>query len=53
MMKMLTNLTMQNQQVLQQVLQQQHQSAGAAGDRGLQQQMVAGEGGRVVESGGA
>ena len=66
MMKMLANLTMQNQQLLQQHLQQQQQTAavagdrgvqqqtaGAADDRGLQQQMAAGDGGRVQESGGA
>ena len=66
MMKMLANLTMQNQQLLQQHLQQQQQTAAVAGvrgvqqqtagatdDRGLQQQMAAGDGGRVQESGGA
>ena len=53
MMKMLANLTMQNQQLLQQHLQQQQQTAGAAHNRGLQQQMAAGDGGRVQESGGA
>ena len=63
MMKMLANLTIQNQQLLQQHLQQnaaaagdrgaQQQTAGAADNRGLQQQMVAGDGGRVQESGGA
>ena len=66
MMKMLANLTMQNQQLLQQHLQQQQQTAAVAGDRGvqqqtagtadnrgLQQQMSAGDGGRVQESGGA
>ena len=60
MMKMLANLTMQNQQLLQQQLQQQQQTAAVAGDRGvqqqtagaadnrgLQQQMAAGDGGRV------
>ena len=65
-MKMLANLTMQNQQLLQQHLQQQQQTAAVAGDRGvqqqtagvadnrgLQQQMAAGDGGRVQESGGA
>ena len=63
MMKMLANLTIQNQQLLQQHLQLQ-QTAAAAGDRGvqqqtagaadnrrLQQQMAAGDGGRVQESG--
>ena len=66
MMKMLANLTMQNQQLLQQHLQQQQQTAAVAGDRGvqqqtagaadnrgLQQQMAAGDGGRVQKSGGA
>ena len=66
MMKMLANLTMQNQQLLQQHLQQQQQTAAVAGDRGvqqqtagaadsrgLQQQMAAGDGDRVQESGGA
>ena len=63
MMKMLANLTMQNQQLLQQHLQQtavaagdrgvQQQSTGATDNRGLQQQMPAGDGGRVQESGGA
>ena len=53
MLKMLANLTMQDQQLLQQHLQQQQQTAAAAGDRGLQQQMAAGEGGHVKESGGA
>ena len=38
MMKMLANLTMQNQQLLQQYLQQQQQTAAVAGDRGVQQQ---------------
>ena len=65
-MKMLANLTIQNQQLLQQHLQQQQQTAAVAGDRGvqqqtagaadnrgLQQQMAAGDGGRVQESGGA
>ena len=65
MMKMLANLTKQNQQLLQQHLQQQQQTTAAAGDRGvqqqtacaadnrgLQQQMAAGDGGRVQESGG-
>ena len=46
-MKMLANLTMQNQQLLQQ------QTAGAADNRGLQQMLVAGDGGRVQESSGA
>ena len=63
MMKVLTNLTIQNQQLLQQHLQQtaaaagdrgvQQQTAGAADNRGLQQQMAAGDGGCVEESGGA
>ena len=53
MMKMLANLTIQNQQLLQQHLHQQQHPAAAAGDRGLQQQMAAGEGGRVQEPGGA
>ena len=64
MMKMLANLTIQNQQLLQQQhLQQtvaaagdrgvQQQSTGAVDNRGLQQQMAAGDGGRVQESGGA
>ena len=64
MMKMLANLTLQNQQLLQQHLQQivaaagdrgvQQQTAGAADNRGLQQQMAAGDSGRVQEeSGGA
>ena len=53
MIKMLANLTIQNQQLLQQHLQQQQQTAAAAGDRGLQQQMAAGEGGHVQESGSA
>ena len=63
MMKMLANLTMQNQQLLQQHLQQtaagagvpgvQQTTAGAADNRGLQQQMAAGAGGRAQESGGA
>ena len=63
MMKMLANLTIQNQQLLLQHLQQnaaaagdcgvQQQTAGAADNRGLQQQMAAGDGGRVQESGGA
>ena len=64
MMKMLADLTMQNQQPLQQHLQQQtaaaagdrgvqQQTAGAADNRGLQQQMAAGDGDRVQESGGA
>ena len=63
MMKMLANLTMQNQQLLQQHLQQtaavagdrgvQQQSTGAADKRGLQQQMAAGDGGHIQESGGA
>ena len=47
MMKMLANLTMQNQQPLQQ------QTAGAADNRGLQQMLAAGDGGRVQESSGA
>ena len=46
-MKMLANLTMQNQQLLQQ------QTAGAADNRGLQQMLAAGDGGRVQESSGA
>ena len=37
-MKMLANLTIQNQQLLQQHLQQQQQTAAVAGDRGVQQQ---------------
>ena len=49
MMKMLANLTMQNQQHLQ----QQQQTTAAAGDRGQHQQLAAGEGCRVQESGGA
>ena len=63
MMKMLANLTIQNQQLLQQHLQQnaaaagdrgvQQQTAGAADNRGLQQQMAAGDGGRVQEPSGA
>ena len=63
MMKMLANLTIQNQQLLQQHLQQnaaaagdrrvQQTTAGAADNHGLQQQMAAGDGGRVQESGGA
>ena len=63
MMKMLANLTTQNQQLLQQHLQQtaavagvpgvQQTTAGAADNRGLQQQMAAGAGGRAQESGGA
>ena len=63
MMKMLANLTIQNQQLLQQRLHQnaaaagdrgvQHTTAGAADSRGLQQQMAAGDGGCVQESGGA
>ena len=66
MMKMLGNLIIQNQQLLQQHLQQQKQTAAAAGDRGvqqqttgaednrgLQQQMAARDDGRVRESGGA
>ena len=62
-MKMLGNLTIQNQKLLQQHLQQnaaaagdcgvQHQTAGAADNRGLQQQQAAGDGGRVQESGDA
>ena len=62
-MMMLANLTIQNQQLLQQHLQQtaaaagdrgvQQQIAGAADNRGLQQQMAAEDGGRVQESGGA
>ena len=65
-MKMLANLTIQNQQLLQQHLQQQQQTAAVAGDRGvqqqtagaadnrgLQQQMAVGDGGRVQEPGGA
>ena len=66
-MKMLANLAMQNQQLLQQHLQQQQQTAAVAGDRGVQQQiagaadnrglqqqqMSAGDGGRVQESDGA
>ena len=65
-MKMLANLTLHNQQLLQQLLQKQKQNAAAAddrglqpqtaaaaGNRGLQQQMAAGDGGRVQESGGA
>ena len=60
MMKMLANLTIQNQQHLQQQTAAaagdrgvQQQTAGAADNRGLQQQMAAGDGGRVQESGGA
>ena len=63
MMKMVANLTMQNEQLLQQHLQQtataagdrgvQQQSTGATDNRGLQQQMAAEDGGRVQESGGA
>ena len=62
MMKMLANLTIQNQQLLQQHLQQnaaaagdrrvQQTTAGAADNRVLQQQMAAGDGGRVQESDG-
>ena len=51
-MKMLANLTMQNKQLLQQQLKQQQQPVAAAGHRGLQQQLAAGEGRRVEESGG-
>ena len=64
-MKILANLSIQNQLLLQHHLQLQ-QTATAAGDRGvqqqtagvadnrrLQQQMAAGDGGRVQESGGA
>ena len=36
MMKMLANLTIQNQQLLQPHLQQQQQTAAAKGDRGVQ-----------------
>ena len=36
MMKMLATLTIQNQQLLQPHLQQQQQTAAAAGDRGVQ-----------------
>ena len=66
MIKMLANLTMHNQQLLQQHLQQHQQTSAAASDRGvqqqtagaadncgIQQQMAAGDGGRVQESGGA
>ena len=54
MMKILTNLTIQNQQLLQQHLQQQQETAEAADNRGLQQQLMAArDGGRVQESGGA
>ena len=63
MIEMLANLTIQNQQLLQQHLQQnaaaagdrgvQQQTAGAADNRGLQQQMTAANGSRVQESGGA
>ena len=44
MMKILTNLTMQNHQLLQRYLQQQQQqqTAAAAGDRGLQQKATVG-----------
>ena len=64
MMKVLANLTTQNQQLLQQQLQQQYlmpaaggrelqqQTAAAADDRGLQLQLAAGAGGSVEESGG-
>ena len=52
-MKMLANLSMQNQQLLQQHLHLQQQTAGAADNRGLHQQMAARDGGRVQESGGA
>ena len=52
-MKILAHLTMQNQQLLQRHLQQRQKTAAAAGDRGLQQQMAAGEEGRVEEAGGA
>ena len=53
MMKMLANLSMQNLQLLQQHLHLQQQTAGAADNLGLQQQMVARDDGRVQESGGA
>ena len=62
-MKVLANLTIQNQQLLQQHLQQtaaavgdggvQQTTAGAVDNRGLQQQMAAGDDGRVQEPGGA
>ena len=51
MMKMLANLTMM--QLLQQHLQLQQQTAGAADNRVLQQILAAGDGGRVQESSGA
>ena len=63
MMKVLANLAIQNQQLLQQHLQQtaaaagdggvQQTTAGVADNRGLQQQMAAGDDGRVQEPGGA
>ena len=53
MMKMLVNLTMQNQQLLQQHLQLQRQTEGAADNRGLKRILAAGDGGRVQESSGA
>ena len=63
MMKVLANLTIQNQQLLQQHLHQtaaavgdggvQQTTAGAVDNRGLQQQMAAGDDGRVQEPGGA
>ena len=66
-MKMLANLTIPNQQLLQQHLQQQQQqttaaagdhgvqqqTAGAADNHGLQQQVAVEDGGRVQEPGGA
>ena len=53
MMKILANLTMQNQQLLQQHLQLQQQTAGAADNHGLLQKIAAGDGGHVQESSGA
>ena len=62
-MKILANLMIQNHQLLQQHLQQnaaaagdrrvQQTTAGAPDNRGLQQQMEAGDGALVQESGGA
>ena len=53
MKKMLPNLTMQNQRLLQQHLQLQQQTAGAADNRGLQQILAAGDGGCIQASSGA
>ena len=49
MMKMLANLTMQNQQLLQQHLQQQQKTAASAGDHGLQRQTAAVAGDRGLQ----